>query len=110
MMDWRVHTSFDWQMDMTRLAIYRNIGDRVEVIIGFTDSGDAIVKSFEANQVIDWRGFSLPRDVLPAIAEHVKPGPAEGEMARVTEALAVERGRVDSVLAAFTGRVGEGNQ
>jgi hypothetical protein len=46
----------------------------------------------------DFRGLLVPRGVLDAVAEAVKPGPSPGEVARLEEALEVERARVDRLL------------
>jgi hypothetical protein len=46
--------------------------------------------------------LQYPQGVLAAIAEAVKPGPSQGEVKRLEEALAVERGRVDELLRKLT--------
>jgi hypothetical protein len=44
-------------------------------------------------------GLFLPGAVWPAIVEYASPGPSRAEISRLEEALAVERGRVDRILA-----------
>lgn len=52
--------------------------------------------------VPDTAGLRLPAGAWQAICEHATPpGPSAGEVARLEEALAVERSRVDRTLAAF---------
>jgi hypothetical protein len=46
----------------------------------------------------------LPAGVVRAIAEAVKPGPSQGETARLEEALNVERARTDLILDALLHR------
>lgn len=102
-------TGYDWQVgirddmealatDSRRVHIYRRRGERTEVITGFTE-GRAVVESFDPANTGP-AGLLLPVDALEAIAELLKPGPSQGETRRLEEALAVERRRVDDVLAA----------
>lgn len=85
--------------DSRRVHIFRRAGDRVEVITEFDSDGAAVIQSFDA-ATVDPTGFLIPIDALEAIAELLKPGPSQGETRRLEEALAVERRRVDDVLAA----------
>lgn len=101
--DWRAHIVNDWSTLMQRVVIYRHIGGRVEVITGFTEQGDAIATDEPADTTSDFPGLRLPTGALEAIAESVKPGPPSDALARLQEALDLERRRVDDVLAWATG-------
>lgn len=96
---WQVAIRDDFRAlatDCRRVHIYRRVGERLDVITGFTDDGDAVIES----DPTDPQGFLLPVDALEAIAELLKPGPSQGETRRLEEALAVERRRVDDQLRA----------
>lgn len=79
------------------VVIGRRAGDGWEVLSGFTDDGDAIFSRHTEGDRTSFR-LRLPRGVVQAIAEHVKPGPASSELARLEDALKVERDRVNDVL------------
>lgn len=80
-----------------RLVIARRNGDRSwDYIEGFLPTGEAVITRTTEDVRLD--GFQIPRGVLRAIAEAVKPGPDSKEVARLEEALKVERARVDQVL------------
>lgn len=101
-MEWRAHVSEDYEamvMDARRVIFHRRLGDGGEVIVGFGESGHPIVESRDPNTVSDFRGLLIPPDALEALAELLKPGPSRGEVARLEESLAVERRRVDDLLA-----------
>lgn len=101
-MEWRAHVSEDYDafaLDARRVVFHRRVGDEREVIVGFSESGTAMVERSDPNTTIDFRGFLIPPDALQALAELIKPGPSHGEVARLEDALAWERKRVDDVLA-----------
>ena len=79
------------------VVIARRNGDTYDVLSGFTGAGDAIFATVQQGERPPYR-LRLPRGVVQAIAEHVKPGPASGELARLEDALKVERDRVNNVL------------
>lgn len=73
-------------------------GREWQVVVGFTESGDAILAtSTETDPVMPLK-IRLPHGALRAIAEEVKPGPPSDAVGRLEEALKVERARVDQVL------------
>ena len=96
---WKVVIIQDgFQYDSERVAIHRRVGDYTEVITGWTDDGHPILHSFPENATNDAVLPHLPRGVLDAIAEAVKPGPAQAEVNRVVENLTHERARLDLIL------------
>ena len=98
---WKVALVDDLIADGRRLIIYRHVGPgHVDVITGYTPDSIPIVDRHDPAQVLDFRGFLMPYDALDALAEALKPGPTAGELARLTDALDVERDRVDRVLDA----------
>lgn len=106
MSEWKAHVAWDLvpTMDARRVLVYRPLAaDRVEVVTGFEADGRPVTEQLDPAVVHDFRGLLLPAEAIQALAEAVKPGPSQGEVARLEEALAVERRRVDDTLAA--GRV-----
>lgn len=103
MSDWKVRIDYDWARDLDELAIYRYRGnDTVEVIDSIGDTGPIIATYHEGIQIST--RLRLPRGVIDLIAQAAKPGPTQAEMDRVVEALAVERRRVDNMLAVLNGQ------
>lgn len=96
---WRVRIVDEFgHVDLQRVIIYRHVGDQNEVIRP-TPTGAIEAKRYDPAVVADEpMGFLLPRGALDAIAEAIKPGPSQGEVARLEEALTVERARVDALL------------
>lgn len=79
------------------LYLWRPAGiGRNEMVTGFSPEGYAILTVIEDD--VATSPLHLPSGTLAAIAEAVKPGPSSGEIARIEEALRVERARVDQVL------------
>jgi len=87
----------DFSRDHRRLVIWRRYGDRVELVTGFTEDGTAIVTDV-GPEGPEFRGFDLPWEAFDAIGEAIVPGPSKAEVARIEEALTVERKRVDQAL------------
>lgn len=95
----RVQRSEAWLSD--DVVLWRQHADsRSEVITGFTADGDPILTVIEQG-VRYGNVLRLPMGAAFAIAEALKPGPATGELARITDALSIERARVDRVLDRF---------
>jgi hypothetical protein len=84
-----------------RVFLHRRLGDAIEVVTGFDEAGRPVVERHEVDVAPDFRGLLIPAEAVAALAEVVKPGPGEAEVARLEEALAVERGRVDAMLQAM---------
>lgn len=101
MTEWRAHISDDFRAlatDLRRVVFYRRLGEASEVIIGFDPDGVPTVERHEPGTTIP-AGFLVPYEALEALAELLKPGPSQGETARLEETLSVERRRVDDMLA-----------
>lgn len=103
---WQAHildTPDGFMHDTRTIALFRRLPDGdTEVIIGITETGSAIVKRFAPAVVWEDPLPQLPAGALAALAEAVKPGPSLAELARLEDALTVERGRVDLVLGTIT--------
>jgi hypothetical protein len=98
--DWDCHIDTDWQTNQAVVIFHRHRGESMEVITGLDSNGRAIVTRYPAETVTpDPTGLRLPMEAIQALAERVKPGPSQGEIKRLEDALAVERGRVDALLA-----------
>lgn len=79
--------------------IYRELVDRIEYVESMHIDGTTVVKEHTGDAtLVDGRGLYVPAGVLDAIAEKVKPGATEREVALLKEALAYERNRVDLLL------------
>lgn len=98
-MTWKAATRLDYMRQDVELVLWRNSGDMVEVVIGFTDHGDAIVERRDSALATPEHLPRIPTEALQALVEHVKPGASSAEVQRLEEALTIERTRVDSLLA-----------
>jgi hypothetical protein len=99
---WQAHVSDDahnWAADTFGVTFYKRHDNGGQQIIGFDDSGWPIVGALEPHAV-PRPAFRIPREAVRALAEAVKPGPSQGEVKRLEEALAVERRRVDDIARA----------
>lgn len=76
--------------------------DEAEWVTGFDERG-VVVSALPINSL--GPRFRVPWDALVALADQVKPGPGAREVARLEEALAVERARVDRLIDG--GRAGQ---
>lgn len=94
-----VQRSDHWFSD--DVILFRRAGTgHHEVVTGFTPDGDPILTVL--TEGASWgQRLRLPAGAALAIAEALKPGPATGELARITDALSIERARVDRVLDRF---------
>ena len=97
---WRAHVQDEWAtgLDLARVILYRIVGDQREVIRPGTTGTIEAHRSDLGTVMAESAGFLLPRGAIQALVDEVKPGPAHCEVARLEEALAVERGRVDRLL------------
>lgn len=85
--------------DLRTLIVFRAEGDDLVALAGWTDTGTPVLTRWPRHAVSpDSTRLQLPVGVLEAIAEAIKPGPSQGELARLEEALTVERTRIDRVL------------
>lgn len=93
--------------DLRTVIVYRREGDDLVALSGWTGDGTPTLTRWPVNTVSpDGVALLMPEGAVEAIAEAVKPGPPSGEVARLEEALKVERARVDDVLAASRGALG----
>lgn len=97
--DFRVHLIDDWTVDGTKLALIRFYGRERSAIL--TADGTWHMYDHDGTSP-DVELPVFPRGALEAIAEAVKPGPAKAELARLEDALRVERERVDRTLERLT--------
>lgn len=98
MTEWQVHITDDWShIDTANVVIFRHVGDGVEVMQSI-EQGSATITTVEPGAALP-PALHIPRSALEAIAEKLRPGPSSAEVARLEEALTIERRRVDEVLA-----------
>jgi hypothetical protein len=97
--DWKAQIDPDMGTFGERLKLYRRTGDVVEFVAGFDDSGGCILQRTVPGVSTGFDGLLLPAGALEAVADLIKPGPSQGEMRAVTEALDLERRRIDVFLA-----------
>lgn len=94
---WKAHLVDDFMHGRKRLIVYRNTSTDTDVL-----NGDGSMTRHDIGAApIDPPGFVLPHGAWEAIEELVLPKAKEGEIARLLEALDLERRRVDSVLDAY---------
>lgn len=110
MNDWQVHIERDWtRSDGAKVTVYRRnpfqgnfTRGTIDVLTGWSDinPNEPVFTTIgaEDTHAAD-HALRLPWSVLEAIAETIKPGADQGEMKAVADALTVERGRVDAILA-----------
>lgn len=98
---WRCHVDTDWNTGEERLHLVRRTsGGDVLVVTGFDDEGRPVVDRFQIEAAAPATpAMRLDPDMLAAVAARLNPGPSQGEVRRLEEALAVERARVDLLLA-----------
>jgi hypothetical protein len=100
---WRAQVTDDWYggLDNVRVQFAQPHGPtEVQYLVGFEEgAGSGAGRPVFAVELVgatpQFRGFLIPREAVEALAEQVKPGPSQGEVKRLEEALAVERTRVD---------------
>jgi hypothetical protein len=105
LLGWQVHVSDDahnWAADSLGVTLYRRDTEGGEQIIGFDDQGWPIIERL-LPLAVPRPGFRIPREAVHALAEAVKPGPSQGEVKRLEEALAHEREQVRRLMD----RIGE---
>lgn len=104
----------DWEV-----SIDENVGFQVDAVgvvarqrrgnggyawlAGWDENGYPVletVQEWDPANVVARSPILIPRDMVLAMAEAVKPGPAHGEVKRLEEALAVERARVERTIDA----------
>jgi hypothetical protein len=98
---WRAQVTDDWYggIDNVRVQFARPHGPtELEYLVGFEDgAGNGTARPVFAVELVaatpEFRGFLIPREAVEALAEQVKPGPSQGEVKRLEEALAHERDR-----------------
>lgn len=95
--EWTARIIDDWQRLQRRLVLFRQGEDSREQVIGWDDFGMPIVEHVDHGSMLK-QGFVLPDGAVESLTKELKPGPSEAEMARVVEALEVERGRVNAQL------------
>lgn len=94
----------DFAYDSRTVVIRRRISDtEAEAITGFDDRGHPIVTRYEIMTTYPEPLLKLPYGAIEALGEAIRPGPANRELARLEEAWAIERARVDRVLDAHLG-------
>jgi hypothetical protein len=99
---WRAQVSDDWYggLDNVRVQFAQPHGPtEVQYLVGFEDgAGNGAARPMFAVDLVgatpEFRGFLIPRGAVEALAECVKPGPSQGEVKRLEEALAHEREQV----------------
>jgi len=99
---WRARVldeGYDFARDQRRLVIWRNQGETTHVVTGFDEQGLPVITERPFGTASDFRGFAIPDEAIEALAEWLRPGPSTSELGRMDEALAVERKRVDDLLA-----------
>lgn len=95
---WNAHvheSPSDWAGDTKRVVFFERYpsgGGRQ--LVGWDGLGQPIIEELEQGAMLR-DGFPVPADALRALGEVLKPGPSQGEVRRLEEALAVERTRVD---------------
>lgn len=98
---WRAHLTDHLASDSQRVHLVRRVGGgELEVITGFAPNGTAEVTRYDV-AAADPPGLLIPTEAVEAIAAAVRPGPSHAEVAVTTEALDVERARVDRILDAL---------
>lgn len=99
---WRafiVDEPFAMMTDARRVHFGRRGIEDTDWIVGFGDRGDQVIERTPAGTMVEHRGFLIPASALESIAEQIHPVARGPEVARLEEALAVERARVDALLA-----------
>lgn len=100
---WHAHLTDDWAVGGSRLFLVREAGpDDIEVVTGFTDDGFAVITRQGRAVRTDFPGLLIPRDALDSLGALLRPDAGGPEVRRLEEALAVERARVDQLLAVLT--------
>lgn len=106
MHEWRARISEDGRTFATDAAFVhifrRDPAGGSEQIVGFDEQGWRVTENVGHGMIPRFPGFLFPREALESLAEQVKPGPSKAELARLEEALAVERVRIDRTLDAAT--------
>jgi len=95
---WRVHLVDDFMSHTTMLVVHRPTANGSEVLTGFTEDGHPIFEHVPPGVVSPNNLPHLPIGALSALREAIQPGPSKQEMARLEDALTVERQRVDKIL------------
>jgi hypothetical protein len=102
---WRVRVYDEpdgWFSDRRRLLMGRVIGDdKTSTIIGFGEEGEPLAHVHDTTATTEFRGFWLPAGLVAARGAAINPGPRRGELARVLDSIAIERGRVDRILGSL---------
>lgn len=103
-MEWRAHITPAFEMFGDRVVLFRSLGNLIEIIEGFDADGVPQITRYEPT-VTPPRpaGILLPAGSLAAIVEAVKPGPSTSELKVLTDALTIERARVDKVIDSHLG-------
>lgn len=101
---WRAILIEDFPLDSFRVVLMQQRGDHTEVLSGWDEHGFPTMEAVEPGVRIDHLGLLLPDDAVRAIAEAVKPGPSQGELRRLEDALDLERSRVEKAINAFVSR------
>ena len=93
--EWRVRVDDDIFRDVARIVVARRVGDFTEYV---GENGERMRHA--ANVVVDpVPAFEIPRDALNALVEALHQfAPHKAEIARIEDALKIERGRVDRLL------------
>jgi hypothetical protein len=92
--EYEAYVRDDFPMRGVRLLIGRPVPSGTEVL--FRDGSWKVVGYDEA--LPDDAGVPMPVGAWEAVRDYVTPGVTVGEVVRLTEALSVERARVDRVL------------
>jgi hypothetical protein len=107
---WNAHvyeSPSDWAGDTKRVVFFErrpNGGGRQ--LVGWDDHRWPIFEEVEQGAMLS-DGFPVPTDALRALGEQLKPGPSQGEVKRLEDALAHEREQVrwlSERLAELAGR------
>lgn len=101
--EWRIHRRYDpiRNVDEVYIAHGRSLDGRPIPFLVEISTGPAVLREVDPRvspPPDQPTALLFPEGVLEAIAEHVKPGPSQGEVKRLEDALTVERMRVDAIL------------
>lgn len=92
---WRAQIVTEPMMDARRLLVFRYSGSGSEIML----NTEPAFQQFDSGAPLPSpAGLLLPTDMWDAIVEAASPAPHGVEIARLEEALKVERDRVDALL------------
>ncbi len=116
MTEWKAAIDRTYTPMEYRLHAWRPVGNGyIEYVIGVDSSGRLATTRREASTVAEGHdGVAISPEMFEAVArafaEYVEPTPIRAEVERLEQALAVERARVDQLVAAASSRVRRPNR